>query len=508
MISTHSFKSLVLTSLLLQFGWSPLVHAAPWIITEANQVVPITELSYDSNEDYITKVTTSIEAIIPTVTSLPEAISTLTQTNTYYDYTITAVEKLYPSGVGTAINVNAGYYDNYYSSDYKHTTVFVVDLTYTAPTGCSSTWTTTTAATLSALPATLSALLPRTKTSVSLSVDTSVAFQPTTYTYDQVWVEPTQVPASSLASLRNENYPSSLYGAGSNCYYHSSYVDSTGSTTDRYDPNTGLSSGPGSTTFTSGTSSDSDSGTSSSSYPYNYYGYGYWDEYDEWNGKYYSGISLLAVILISVLGWIGVWFLAGILEAFIRFRRLMLGWQTRRGLPVCWAMTILPLSLCCLWGFRKGYRARSVDDAAILKERWEKMGFWKKFCLFWVWGFRYKYPTVLGPAPPQVRVSKRPGYAWGGYGYGNADGVHPAPLLGPEASLRSNGSLQGSARGLAPVNTAPGMAQVHTQTQVPAHGQGQQPLQPLPRAVVPEASGALPEGEGEGQGGVGQAHSR
>lgn len=504
MISTHSFKSLVLTSLAL-LGCSPLVHAAPWIITEANQAVPTTIVSYDLDDNLVTKTTTSVEAIIPTVTSLPEALSTITQTNTGYGYTLTAVEKLYPSGVGTAIDLNAGYYEDYYSSNAYHTTVFVVDLTYTAPTGCSSTWTTTTAATLRALPTTLSALLPRTRTSVSLSVDTSIAFQPTTYTYDQIWVDPTQVPRATLASLRNVNSPpSTLYGAGSNCYYHYTYSDGTDSSS-KYDPNTGLSSGP-----TSNSNSNSNADPNSGYYN-NYY---YWDNYDEWNGKYYGGISLLAVILISVLGWIGLWFLAGILEAWIRFRRLMLGWQTRRGLPVCWAFTILPLSLCCLWGFRKGYRARSVDDAAILKERWEKMGFWRKFCLFWVWGFRYKYPTVLGPPPPKVRVSKRPGYAWGGYGYGNADGVHPAPLLGAEDSVR--GSLQsvgGPVRG-------PEMGQVQAQAraQAQAQGQAQGPVQgqqaqaqapavqPLPRAVVPEASGALHEGGGEGE--IGRASSR
>lgn len=127
------------------------------------------------------------------------------------------------------------------------------------------------------------------------------------------------------------------------------------------------------------------------------------------------------------------------------------------------------------------------------------MGFWKKFGLFWVWGFRYKYPTILGPAPPSVRVSKRPGYAWGGYGYGNGDGVHPAPLLGAENSLRSGPSFPGSVRG-------PEMGQV--QGQGVTQSQGQQVPQPLPRAVVPEASGALPEGANEGEDEVGRARSR
>lgn len=410
---THSLQSIL--SLVLALCWSPLllVLGAPWIVTEYNQNVPVT---YDYG--YYVRVTTEIEAITPTVTALPEALSTVTQVNSLYE--LTAVQKLYPTGVsvGEALDLVQN----------SHYTVFVVDLVYTAPTGCSAQWTATETATVYPPDPTIEALLPRTRTSTSLSVNTDIAFRPTTFTYDVVWVDPTQVPSTSLASLRDSNYPATLYTGGANCYYTSSYN--------------------------------------------NYYsGSRYYDDYYD-----YYPISPLAILLIAVLGWVGLWFLLGILESWIRFRRLMLGWQTRRGLPVCWSLTILPLSLCCLFGFRKGFRARNAADSVILEQRWKRMSVWRKLKLFFIWGFRYKYPTVLGPPPPKVRVSKRPGKE-----------------VGPPLLQATPPGTRGASE-----SVDPEMAQM---------GQGGQdrqvPLQPLPRDIVPEASGALNVGDSE----VGRARS-
>ncbi|OQE21894.1 hypothetical protein PENSTE_c011G00385 [Penicillium steckii] len=401
---------------------------APWLITQANQEVPVTVYDY---YDETTIITTSIEPIIPTVTSLPEALSTVTQVNTIYD--ITAVQKLYPSGVGTAADFNEAYYA---TTDIHKTTVFVVDITYTAPTGCSSSWTTTTAATLVVNP-TVEALLPRTKTKTSYSINTELAFRPTTFTYESIWVDPTQVPTSSMDLLRDEYRPSSLY-TGGGCYYTATYNEAS-----NYYPNT----------YTSGSSSN----TSDSDYPYTYHGYYWYDNVDDWY-EYYYGISLLGIILASVLSWVGFWFLLGILESWIRFRRLMLGWQTRRGLPVCWSLIALPISLCCLFGFKKGFRARNPSDAAILKQRWDKMSAWRKIKLFFIWGFRYQYPDVLGPPPPRVKVSKKPG-------------IEAGPPL-----------LQES-----PVVTGARGDSTEEMGEVERGVQGEQSIiQPLPRAVVPE----------------------
>jgi len=368
MAPSHSFLyilSLVLTYL------TPFVLGAPWIVTQYFQEVTEEVYHWDSSKHRYGYVpTTTYEEIIPTATSLPEAIRTnsVVETDAYYQGA-TVVEKLYSSGaVGTPMPYTARYgYDDGWTS-----TIYVVNLTFSAPTACSTQWTTTTAARVTP-PAdpSFDRLLPTTAVSTSYSVYNAEGFQSSTYVYKYIWVEPTQVPTSSMNTLSDKYYPTTLYNYDDkNCRY-------AGHNTAYY---------------------------------YNYPDYS--DDY------YGLGIAPLAILLICVLGWIVLWFLAGILEAWIRFRRLMTGWQTRRGLPVCWALTIMPLTLFCLCCFRRGYRARTAHDSAVLQSRWKKMGAWQKFVLFWKWGFRYKYPTILGPAPERVMPSKRPG-------------KHPGSSMGP-----------------------------------------------------------------------------
>ncbi|PYI24777.1 hypothetical protein BO99DRAFT_398257 [Aspergillus violaceofuscus CBS 115571] len=370
MASSHSFL-LFLSLIWVQL--SSFVAAAPWIVTAYYQENVYTESDY-----YETYTTTEIEQITPTVTSLPPAKSTITSIATYREYggynevinsnsDITVIQELYPTGVGS------DYYDYLYDNeDAADSTMFVVNLTFMAPTGCSSHWTTTTAAEIYP-PVRVQSLLPLTAVSTSLSVDNSQPFQPTTYTIDIVYVDPTQVPSSSLSSLSQYNQPTELY-TGDGCY-------------------------PTST-------------SSSSSYGSGYYN-GYYNNWDDENYNWfldpdYFGISPLALTLILTLGWIGLFLILGFIEAWVRFRRLMTGWQTRRGIPVFWSLTILPLTLFLLCWFRKGYRARSQADGEVLKKRWKAMGFGTKLKLFFVWGFRFKYPPMLGPAPARVKTSKQP----------------------------------------------------------------------------------------------------
>ncbi|RDH26764.1 hypothetical protein BDQ94DRAFT_127636 [Aspergillus welwitschiae] len=375
MATSRSFSGVL--SLLLLFQLSSFVSAAPWIVTADYQEVVTTERHY-----YATYTTTLVEQITPTVTSMPEAVSTATSlgsSNYYYYYNddedaekdVTIIQQLYPTGVGSVVDdYDYGYGYGYDDDDIYHSTKFVVNMTYSAPTGCSSRWTQTTAVEV-VPPTEVQDLLPRTAVATSISVDSSRPFQPTTYTIDIVYVDPTQIPTSSLESMSLYNRPTSLYTASS-CAY-------TGSNGNGY------------------------YGGSS------YYGdYGYDDDYNWFTDDYYMGISPLALTLILTLGWIGLCLILGFLEAWIRFRRLMMGWQTRRGLPVCWSLTILPFTLLLLCFFRKGYRARTDADGEVLRKRWKAMGFWTKLRLFFVWGFRYKYPPVLGPAPARVKTSKQP----------------------------------------------------------------------------------------------------
>ncbi|PIG80471.1 hypothetical protein AARAC_001646 [Aspergillus arachidicola] len=329
MALSHSFMlflSVIFTHL------CSLVVAVPWVVTDYYEQAVVTEAHY-----YGSQVITTIQEVSPTATSLPEAVSTITSIGTgYYGGDATIIQKLYPTGVGESVDDYDRY--PYYRSHY---TIFKVYLTYSAPTGCATQWTQTTAVPVSP-PVVVQNLLPRTATETSVSVDSSQPFQPTTYTYDVIYVDQPSTEGS---------YSRSSYGG-----YH-----------------------------------------------------GYDDDYNWFLDDYYMGISPLALTLILTIGWIGLFLILGFIEAFVRFRRLMTGWQTRRGLPVCWSLTVIPISLLLLCFFRKGYRARSQADAEILKKRWDAMGFWTKLRLFFVWGFRFKYPPMLGPAPARVKTSKQPG---------------------------------------------------------------------------------------------------
>ncbi|KAJ5162813.1 uncharacterized protein N7500_004643 [Penicillium coprophilum] len=380
MVPSHSLI------LFLSFVLSPFVQAAPWIVTDVYEQRVTT--------DYYGELTTEVQKISPTASLPSEALSTITSTNTDYDYTI--VQKLYPTGYGKQRGLYDGYRNNVDSDGNYLGTLYKVNLTYSAPTACSTQWTTTTGVEFYP-PDEIATLLPRDNIETTTIVDDSRAFQPTTYIYEIVFVEPTQLPTSSLNSLSYYNAPTSVY-SGVGCEYtgrtsHYGYSD---------DYNTGE-------TASGSDSTDSDNNSNDN----NYNNYGYYDYYDDgnwftsarWSG---IGISYLALTLICVLGWVGLFFILGMIEAWVRFRRLMTGWQTRRGLPLFWAFIWLPLSLFFLFCFRKGYRARSKEDAEILKQRWDAMGFWTKIRLFLAWGFRFKYPTVLGPAPALVKTSKRP----------------------------------------------------------------------------------------------------
>lgn len=420
MAPSHSFLyflSLVLTYL------TPFVLGAPWIATDYYQVVQEEVYDYNnydtSKHRYPIVTSTTYQEIIPTATSLPDPIQTNVVVNTdYYADEVTIVEKLYPSGgVGKPVPYSAVY--NVMDSEWT-SIIWVVNLTYSAPTACSTQWTTTTSATITP-PSdyTFDRLLPTTAVSTSYSVYNAEGFKSSTYVYKYIYVEPTQLPTRSLSSLSDLYAPSTMYDySDTKCRYQNSE-------------------------------------DTNYNYPSSYYD-------DNYNGL---AISDLAILLICVLGWIVLLFLLGILEAWFRFRRLMTGWQTRRGMPVCWALTIMPLTLFCLCCLRKGYRSRNAHDAAVLQSRWKKLSGWNKFVLFLKWGFRYSYPTILGPAPEIV--SKKPGN-----NRGQPTGPPQPYPNGPHGVVYPPGA------------PGPQMRQAHPMQQ---QRPGQAPtLQP-----IPEASGAL-----------------
>lgn len=357
-----------------------LAAAAPWIVTEYyEEIVTVepayTDYEYEYTYTYPPETLTGIQTLAsPTGSPLSTAIITNSVDSEYGDdsqgYEYTVVQVLYPYQSAAAIPTTDvyGYEDSPYTS-------YVVALAYTAPTECSSSWTYTTA-----VPVYPAIAVKPTSVSTSFYTDNSVPFQPSTVTEVYAYVDPTQVPASSL-SLLSESY--SPYPS---CY------------------------NPDPTASASSSSSSASSGSSSSS-PYQ--GTYYCDEYDcsetSWiNDSSDYGISPLAIILIIVLGWTFVIFVAGLFENYFHFQRLMKGWQARRGLPVSWWFWIFPVTWLVFLGFsRKGFQARTVEDAQVLREKWDEMGFWKKKGLWLRHGFGTGYPKMLllgenGLAPPRV----------------------------------------------------------------------------------------------------------
>ncbi|GIK05104.1 hypothetical protein Aspvir_009203 [Aspergillus viridinutans] len=403
MAPSHSFPLVFLSLILHQISCA---FAAPWIVTKVYEQDVST---YDYG--YKTTTRTRIDEITPTASPMPAALSTKTYiTSDSYDDAVTIVQVLYPSG--------AGIESTYNYRDSNIITQYYVNMVYTAPTSCSSQWTLTTAVPVYVPNAIEDALLA-TSMSTSYSVDDSQPFQPTTYTNALAFIDPTQVPASSLSRLSNSYKPYTMYQEYG-CY-------------------------------------DSSSSSSSSSSYYGGSDGGNW----LYDSSYYGVISPLGILLISLLGWFGVWFIIGLIENWFQFRRLMRGWQARRGFPISWCM-LAPIVSCLLLLFcRKGFQARTSEEAQVLKEKWQQMGSWRKVGLWLRWGFGFSYPPMLGPAPVKVgRPSKRPVAA-------------TAPLLieSPPRSVMSDiHSDSGSNRG---GSAAPGPAMAYIPTsgqtlQVPA----------------------------------------
>ncbi|OJJ45520.1 hypothetical protein ASPZODRAFT_144149 [Penicilliopsis zonata CBS 506.65] len=353
------FHSFMISSLpfvfLLQLS---LVFAAPWIVTADYEDDSWTYTERYGSSAYTTYTENLIEMITPTATSMPLALSTTTTTESYYGESVTIVEVLYPTGAGSPSDYEDGYGDdgdaiyNYY-----------VNMVYTAPTGCSSHFTATTAVPID-VPYMIEGMVPVTTAMTTYSVDDSTPFSPTTYTEIMAFINPTQVPVSSLAAV-SEQYAYSVYQD----YGCSSYYDD---------------------------GSD----------------YGYGDSYYECTGNWFSdcwGVSPVGIIVVTVLSWFGFWLFVGMAESFFHFRRLCKGWQARRGFPLSWCMLFPILSCLFLFFSRRGFCARTIDDADELKKQWNEMGFWRKIGRWLRWGFIVKYPAFLGPAPPRVgQPNKRP----------------------------------------------------------------------------------------------------
>jgi hypothetical protein len=380
---TLSLARLLCLSLVFLSFFAARSAASPWIVTANYEELVTVQSAYtDYDYDYTEPAETYTD-ILTVVSPSGAAISTatITQTDEYSEDLMTIVEVLYPYNSAATQTTTA---DDYYATataDENLYTIYVVNLTYTAPTNCASSWAYATAVELDPPYEVQDALVP-TSVSTSYSTDNSYPFQPTVITEVYAYLAPSQVPSTSISILSAE------YSPYPSCYNPAS--DATDSGDD-----------------SSSSSSSSDSSSSSSPYC----GYYFCDSSDQpsWiNDSSYYGISPLAIILISVLGWTFVVFVVGLFESYFHFQRLMKGWQSRRGLPITWLLWIFPVTfLVCLAFTRRGFQARSEEDAQELQQKWKETGFWAKKKLWLRHGFAFSYPATLGPAPPRVgRPSK------------------------------------------------------------------------------------------------------
>jgi hypothetical protein len=49
------------------------------------------------------------------------------------------------------------------------------------------------------------------------------------------------------------------------------------------------------------------------------------------------------------------------------------------------------------------YTAKSKEEQEVLVEQWNALRAGEKFKLWMKWGFRWKYPGILGPEPEKVK---------------------------------------------------------------------------------------------------------
>ncbi|RDW78250.1 hypothetical protein BP5796_06102 [Coleophoma crateriformis] len=363
--------SLFLPSTLL-FAICTFAAPAPYVVTSYVQVSVYT---YGGESDayttYPTTEYTYTEEVVPTATPVTNAISTATDASSYAD--VTLVNIILPPGSGRTTTAN---YDGYSSTT---STSYVVPVTYTPSATCTGqNWTFVTN-----LPVDIPSIVQTQLTPATIT-PTVASY---TYYYDNnritrttamiAVLDPTDVPADTISSLSSDYAPYYM----SYCYTPTTYCETSLATatctpTFAYDPGYGYS---GSTSPSS----------SSTYYGYCYYGCGYED-----------------VIIIAVcvpVGWILLWILIGLWENWMSFKGLMLGKQRKRGMPYSWCC----LSCLFLCWVGPTYKAKSVEEQAELKEKWQALKASEKFKLWWSWGLRWKYPDVLGPEPEKDKRAFR-----------------------------------------------------------------------------------------------------
>ncbi|ESZ91753.1 hypothetical protein SBOR_7860 [Sclerotinia borealis F-4128] len=357
---------------------------APYIVTS---YVELSIYTYEAAETlqsttYSAELQTLSVGVIPNATPVTNAIKTVTDSSAYAHVTI--IEVLLPPGSG---HRPTSTYD-YFATTTTPSTSYVVPITYTAYPSCTGTgqnWTYITNVPIY-LPTIIASLLTPSTLTTSASTYTYYDDRISVQTVVQAILDPSDIAADALVSASSAYIPYSMeycYTPTTTC---TTYLSTATCTPTWVYPSSRYTSGSG-----------SGSGSSSNSYNYN-------DEYS--CDEYYCGDNALLLIAICVpVGWVVLWLLVGLFESWLSFKGIMLGKNRKRGIPYAWCC-ISMLFLCCTG---PTYKAKSVEEQERLGVQWKEMGVGKKLGLWFKWGFRWKYPDMLGDEPEKNKRAFREG---------------------------------------------------------------------------------------------------
>jgi len=335
------------------------VFAAPYLVTTYVVLSVYTEDGFTNIRTTVPEsLYTYTDAVVPATPV--SAITTITTAAEYAD--VTMLEVVVPSGSPISYN-----YDS--ESSFVETS-YVVPVTYTPdPTCTSQNWTFTTN-----VPVYVPDIVSLTPVTTSFSATTYsyLHLNPTPTTDLVAVLNPTDVNADDLASASSEYAP---YGM-SYCYTPTTYCPTASAATCT-------------TTFAYDDSSSTYDG-------------GYDDGY--YDGDNYVRDIVLICVLVPV-GWFLIWLLIGLWESWMSFKGLMLGQHRKRGLPYSWCC----ISIIFLCWVGPTYKAKSAEEQAELLEKWKAMKKREKFKLWMKWGFRWKYPDMIGEEPEFAKRAFRQG---------------------------------------------------------------------------------------------------
>jgi hypothetical protein len=330
------------------------VAAAPYLVTTYVVLSVYTEKGFTNSRTTVPESLYTYTKVVSPPTPVA-AITTIT-TNAAYTH-VTVLEIVVSSGSRVSYNYDSTAVD----------TSFVVPITYTPnPTCTSQNWTFTTNVPVY-VPSMVS--LAAVSTYSSATTYSYQHYNPTPTTAIVAVLNPTDVNAEDLASASSEYMP-----------YYMTYC---------YTPTTYCPTASGATctpTFVYDSSST------------RYSGYYYYDD----NG--YLTPLILICVLVPV-GWFLIWLLIGLWESWMSFKGLMLGQHRKRGLPYAWCC--ISILFLCFVG--PTYKAKSDEEQAELLEKWNAMKKREKFKLWIKWGFRWKYPDMIGEEPEVAKRAFRQG---------------------------------------------------------------------------------------------------